>query len=575
MIPREINPNVKSNAERKVFRLCEKDLGQEWTVLHSVGLVSHKTKPWAEIDFVLIGPPGVFCLEVKGGDVQRKAGCWHFTNFMGETTVKHEGPFEQVGSASAALFRYLTQQDPTLHNVVVGYGVIMPDCRFSYTGPDIETKVLFDERDLKKPFTAYIRRIADFWHERFEASGKKLFSVNEFLNKKILDYIRKDFDLRPSIKTRIGMAKADLLELTLEQYKRLDDLADNERVIIKGGAGTGKTLLAVEESRRQALTGKKVFLCCYNINLGIELKKATEDLPQITAGHLHGFMVDKIKEAGLQSQIPDAHRDDLFHIFYPEFCVEALMNLNQLQNYDVLIIDEGQDLLTESYLEVFEALLKDGLKKGEWKVFYDPVQNIYGGINPNSWKQLSEAHPAKFTLSENCRNTQNIAVATHMISGIEVPKTRKNSDIEVKESYYNDEAQLCKSVSNTVNRLLSEGVKPWEITILGPKRLENSSLKNGLKNVPYPVTTNFAASFPDSRCIRYSTIKAFKGLEADAVILIDVEDLESAEANFDLYVAGTRACAYLEIFLSKKVEEQYQKKITDYIHKLHFAARDI
>ena len=574
MIPREINPNVKSNAECKVFDLCKKDLGPEWTVLHSVGLASHKTKPWAEIDFVLIGPPGVFCLEVKGGDVQRKDGCWHFTNALRETTAKHEGPFEQVGSACAALFNYLSQQDPTIYNVAVGYGVVMPDCRFSYAGPEIEPKVLFDERDLVKPFTAYLRRVADYWHERLENGGKKLVIVNEILNKKILDFIRKDFDLRPSIKTRIGKAKADLLELTLEQYKRLADLADNERIIIKGGAGTGKTLLAVEESRRQALQGKKVFLCCYNKNLGNELVKATADLPKIKAGHLHGFMIEKIKEAGLQSQIPDAHQDDLFRIFYPECCIEALMNLNQLETYDVLIIDEGQDLLSESYLYVFEALLKNGLQQGEWKLFYDPLQDIFRTVNPEGLKLLNEAHPAKFTLSENCRNTQKIAVATHIISGIEVPKTRKSSDIDVKESYYNDESHLCKMVSNSLNRLLSEGVKPWEITLLGPKRLENSSLKNGLKGAPYSLSVDSAASMPDSKFIRYSTIKSFKGLESDAIILIDIDNLESAEAALDLYVAGTRASAFLEIFMSKVVEEQYGRKISEFVQKTHFAPQN-
>ena len=565
MLPREINPDVKSNAERKVFQLCEIDLGHEWTVLHSVGLASHKTKPWAEIDFVLIGPPGVFCLEVKGGDVQRKDGSWHFTNFHGDTTVKHEGPFEQVGSASSALFKYLTAQDSSLYDVPVGYGVVMPDCKFSYAGPEIEPKILYDERDLVKPFTAYLRRISDYWHERLENRGKRITTVNEFLNKKIVDYIRKDFDLRPSIKTRIGLAKADLLELTKEQYKRLDDMADNERVIVKGGAGTGKTLLAVEEARRQALNKKKVFLCCYNKNLGAELKKATKDLPEITAGHLHGFMIEKIREAGLESQMPDAHQDDLFSIFYPQYCEEALMNLSELQNYDVLIVDEGQDLLSEPYLEVFEALLKNGLEKGNWKFFYDPTQNIYGGINPAGMKLLDEGHPAKFTLTENCRNTEKIAVATHLISGIEIPKTKKTSGIEVKSDYFNDEAQLRKSVSNSVNRLLSGGMKPWEIIVLGPKRLENSNLKHGLLNVPFKLTADSSTFVHGSNAIRYSTIKAFKGLESDAVILIDIDDLDSAESSFNLYVAGTRACAYLEIFMAREVEPQYNRKSFEFV----------
>ena len=84
--------------------MIREDLGADWTALHSVGVANHPKKPWAELDFVLIGPGGVFCLEVKGGRVARRDdGRWEFTN-RGDVSVKTEGPWDQVGSASAALY---------------------------------------------------------------------------------------------------------------------------------------------------------------------------------------------------------------------------------------------------------------------------------------------------------------------------------------------------------------------------------------------------------------------------------------------------------------------------------------
>ena len=237
------------------------------------------------------------------------------------------------------------------------------------------------------------------------------------------------------------------------------------------------------------------------------------------------------------------------------------MNLDQFQEYDVVIVDEGQDLLSEPYFDVFEALLKHGLEKGTWKIFYDPVQNVYSGLHTNSLNELvNKGHPAKFTLSENCRNTEKIAIATHLISGIEVPKSRKVAGIEVGTSYYNDETHLRKSVSNSINRLLGGGLKPWQITILGPNRLKNSNLRRGLMNVPFDLLEDPSASFPGGTSIRYSTIRSFKGLESDAILLIDIEDLESAEAAFDLYVGGTRANTYLDFYVVKDAEHMYMER---------------
>ena len=82
-------------------------LSREWVTLHSLGLSTHERKPWAEIDFVLAGPAGLFCLEVKGGRIARTDGMWSFTNKAGRTDEKREGPFEQVGSAAAALYKYI------------------------------------------------------------------------------------------------------------------------------------------------------------------------------------------------------------------------------------------------------------------------------------------------------------------------------------------------------------------------------------------------------------------------------------------------------------------------------------
>ena len=108
--------DTSSPAERAMFAHIRDELSNDWIVLHSLGLTIHHAKPWAEIDFVLIGPPGVICLEVKGGLVSRRTGSGTPRRNVALMPVSRdvckESPFEQVGSASAQLHRFLLQRLP-------------------------------------------------------------------------------------------------------------------------------------------------------------------------------------------------------------------------------------------------------------------------------------------------------------------------------------------------------------------------------------------------------------------------------------------------------------------------------
>ncbi len=76
MIPPRPSQDVKSAAEKKIFRMFETDPEcKNFTVLHSLGLASHIKRQYGEIDFVVLAPnEGIFCLEVKGGRVKRERG---------------------------------------------------------------------------------------------------------------------------------------------------------------------------------------------------------------------------------------------------------------------------------------------------------------------------------------------------------------------------------------------------------------------------------------------------------------------------------------------------------------------
>src|SRR3712207_6676361 len=126
----------RSPAERRVLDWLSR-LDDRWAVVHSLGVLNHPFKRWAEVDALVVGPPGVIVLEVKGGRVTRRDGIWEFTDRVGRVTRKREGPFDQAGGAEGAVRRFLVDRGALRRDQCSGYAVAMPDVTFGGRSPDV------------------------------------------------------------------------------------------------------------------------------------------------------------------------------------------------------------------------------------------------------------------------------------------------------------------------------------------------------------------------------------------------------------------------------------------------------
>jgi hypothetical protein len=557
MVPAILAEEVQSNAERKLFPRLRDGLGDDWFVLHSVGLARHAQKPWSEIDFVLIGPLGVLCLEVKGGRVSRAGGIWSFVDRYGRQNNKHEGPFEQVGRGAAALYKYLKERIPDVSCAPLGYGVMFPDISFDLEGPDIITDVVYDERDYERKFEEYLNRTMGYWQRRLQRSG----SLEAITRTRVLKELRGDFDFRPSLRSSARDINKKLLSLTEEQYENLDFLAENERVLVRGGAGTGKTLLAVEETKRAAKSGLCTLYCCFNRLLAREVRDTLEKLPNAHVRTLHALCHEMIRNAGLEDQLPNACEADLLSKFYPEFGAEALLKLHPDGLYDELVLDEAQDLLAPGYVDFLDLLLKGGLKRGRWRAFYDPKQDIFdGGIG--RIKCLSEFVPARGTLGINCRNTQPIAVHTALLSGYSLQETLHVPGPDVEIHYFNGTNDLDRLASRSLERVLSQEVRPEDIVFLSPRRVDAATLRKRL-SIKRPVV-DLPSDGQKLGSLGLCTIAAFKGLERDVVILFGLDDVHSPEGSQLLYVGASRAKVLLIVLINLAEKDFVAERAKDF-----------
>lgn len=567
MIPSVISPHVRSNAERRVFDWFRNSKGTEnWIVLHSLGIATHNKTIYGEIDFLVLAPgKGMFAIEVKGGRVGRKDGVWYFTDRYGNVGTKRRGPFEQAVDAAysvmEAIRSRLSKEYSYLNGLLFGTGVIFPDIEYHVEGIDHEQWQVHDLRN-GNDVTGFISHLSRNTAEKIKAKFGREITFQSFLGVKEVRYLagilRGDFDRPIPLQAHIRSTEEQRIILTEEQYRLVDQLEDNPRCLIQGGAGTGKTLIAVQEAAKSVANGKKTALICFNKNLGQWLDENFPD-PSVRPdfiGTFHSLMLDLLKQSGSIPRIPphEAEKRRYFEEILPQLVLDSLQN--KPGQYELLVLDEAQDLVNESYLEVFDAILAGGFTRGRWRMFGDfSMQAIFShSMKAEDMFALLEQKSSyiNFKLTVNCRNPKPVCDEIKMVTGFSpIHETAyRIGGPPVSYYTYKDEEDGAKTLQVELGRLISEGVEPAQITLLSLRKRENSMVRL----VKIPVIEDYSSS--GNERISFSTIQGFKGLENQVIMITDVISFRNDQL---LYVAYSRTVTALYVFISENAGKEYRE----------------
>ena len=580
MIPAQIDDHVVSSAERRVFHLLATDPDTNgWTVLHSLGLARRTTGPYGEIDFVVIIPhEGILCLEIKGGRVSCENGMWRTMDRYGNLVVLRKSPFMQARGSMFALrssiIDHFGQGSPESY-CPIAFAVLFPDVVCPPATPEFERSDVIDAHDLRRPISASIdgivrNRLRDFQPR----SGERYPTPSQL--RAILAYLRPDFDLVVAKSVSLARTEAKLMSLTEEQYDRLDELEENPRCLFEGAAGTGKTLLALEYARRANNAGAKVLLVCFNRLLGDWLKLQTEGT-QITAGTWHEILKEIIASSSVGKEFSEHERTALnnqdlailFEELYPFYGEIALEELNN--PFDVLVMDEAQDLSDQATFDLMNRTIKGGLAGGTWGIFGDFTRQALYDNASGSIADLSEysGHFVRAKLTLNCRNTRRIAEETAIIGGFSTPpyKLGHEAGMPVEHRYWRSPYSLVKTLTETINRLASDGVPIDDVMILSPRRLENSPVASVEQICDVPLFDCSRTLDTPQRCIRFSTIHSFKGLESQVVIMVDIEEVDDDRSQSLLYVGMSRARSLLILVIHERARRSIDTRIRAALEK--------
>ena len=581
MIPQAI-PFDAPDSERSVFEFLRDGIGTEdWSVVWSYrppqfDLESGRRR---EVDFVILIPQrGILCLEVKGGPFNISDGQW----YRPSGTESIEPPDRQSERAMHALRTQLREQFSSNNDVMatpMDFGVAFTDWEWP-DGIVQPTPVLFDRDDLQDA-DLFVVRLLDATEglSNTVAPGRvRPRKPNHGTVERILSLVAPNYALAAG--AQLDSINEQVIRLTQEQYMVLDMFAENERCLVKGMAGTGKTMLALEYAKRAAVGNARVGLVCFNLLLGSFLNGQASASPSITAG---GFWPEIIRPLVMSSSVADEFirneglapgESELYEEVYPRFAELALKELGP--QFDVLVADEAADLSVSPYLELMDQLLAGGLDDGKWVMFGDfSNQAIFPGTAPVAESAFLTYRPARVNLRVNCRNTLPIAQDTARISGADMLETREIEGTRPKYLFWGDNGELSSLLNSQVHDLLDDGVRIEEIVVLSEHRLEDSGLVaggtyGGHRLVTYVRGEPTEADDGTPR-LKFCSIPSFKGMESEVVILILgrlYEGYEETARPFDrqnarayAYIGMSRARGALTVLAQESLREELESRL--------------
>ncbi len=520
-----IPPERKSNSSEEYVKdlLSEinwKDAPQArayWSLL----IPEHETKPWSECDFIIAWDRALICLEVKGGhSISCSEGIWKYTNAEGKSFHKSESPMEQVSTCSAAIRRRLENElgAGTVNKFIIGWGVVFPYHDFhEISGFEFDTSTAIDKSGINQSgLGGFIKNLEAHWRDKINTHSK--LGANKEECAKTFKYLRGEFELIRPISSYIEEYEKKIFIATEEQLTLLESIQLNRSYLCEGGAGTGKTLMAIEVAKMKKAENKRVGFVCRNHQFALYARSV-----------LSKYEVTVI-------------------------CTETLDLDNPPDVFDCIIVDEGQDCMTVNQVAIIDGLVKDGLSEGSCYWFMDKnnQSHFYNDFDIQCLDFLADF--PRHNLSFNCRNTKPMIELIKSVTNGDCGKPKIESpglEPSIKAGFDDKQAQASE-LSNVIIELIDGGAQPSDITILTVLDTKESCVNSVINNLS-PLIGRPNKQDRLQNKIEFFDVVSFKGQENKIVIVVDLFDIDQEDHSVAmLYTSFSRPNQHLIALLSKK-----------------------
>lgn len=514
-------PRLANRAERRVYQALVEQLQPNDLLVAGQRVTDHLKDH--EVDFVVaIEGAGIVCLEVKGGEVWHDGHGWRQKRGGRECTIE---PVRQAREACYALRDYI-EKDPRWSqgrlrwdHVVVLPNTELPD---DFALADCPRWKVIDRSDLPT-MVAKLRDVL----------------VGQELDRPLLTKVGID-QITTALSGR-GLPQRDVVARAIANEDAADALTEHQGVIldairllnrieVRGGAGSGKTFLAMEQARRLAQRGQRVALVCYSHGLASYLERVTATWPRrqrpAYVGEFHALGVQWGAPQGPDESLRTEETVQFWEHDLPRQMAELAMELELGHRFDSIVVDEAQDF-ADSWWEPMLIALKDPDEGGLY-VFTDEGQRVFNryGSPPVPLVPL--------ILDHNLRNTRQIANAFQPL--VDHPMRFLGGEGPAVSFVACSRDDALSVGDDQIEALLEQGWRPEDLALLttGSRHPEQAERqKEGHKA--------YWDTFWDADQVFYGHVLGFKGLERRAVVLVVNEASQFDRSRERLYVGLSRA----------------------------------
>jgi hypothetical protein len=499
-----------SNAELAFFRALLRGLPQAWNAWHSLRVRSGLGFE-GEGDFVIAIPDrAILIVEVKGGAIECREGRW-----LQNGVAMKQAPRDQahrlrriLGTKLAAIFR------GPLPPILIA--TAFPDTPFQAAPShgDLADAVL-GQQDIPWLGDA-LAALVD--KQLAGAAPVKDTGWSSALHR----LWGETWIPRVSLGTRIKLREEELLPLAADQMRLLEMLDHSARLLVVGGPGSGKTLLARALCERRA----PALYLCWTRALAAAMRASGLE----NAWAIREYAANLLAVAGVRIEDgapPDTWSTDTWNEVALAAAVDAVPSERA---HALVVVDESQDF-TESDWELARALAGDGPL---W-AFGDPGQSFWTDrLVPKG------LFAAEFQLKARYRCPEPLAAFADRYRTDAGPPPSESKPVRVAElrvAIARDAEPIADAVGREILRALRDGAKPEHVAVLSLLGQTKTVIAKAKELGGVRVVRADAADAGDF--VIADTFLRFKGLERPHVIVTELE----AGARYDvrMHVALTRA----------------------------------
>ncbi len=413
------------SSTRPVYVALRDGLGDDFIVLHSYPWL----RPWrdegalaeGEADFVVLHPRlGLLVLEVKGGENIRHDGRRWFRDSK-DGPREFQDPFRQAQRNMHALLDIVKERSGRRirkRDLVHGFAVVFP--HVDYEGeppPHADKAIIVSRRHL--PF---IDQAVESAFRAWTAEERHL--RHDLFRMLLHDCLMPKFRVFRPVGPDVSAAAGKLLELTETQAQVFEGLYAQDRVLVEGVAGSGKTFLALQRALAFAREGRRTLFVCYNKELAAWIRRQVQEDPDtepyralLTVRNFHALAAELAEQAAMKfAPARGGKRDQAFwDDEVPDLMEQAVLDLDirgEQPQFGAIVVDEAQDFSLGWWYALTQSMLES--PDGPVYAFLDPNQSLRGEVQ---WPPVK--FEARFRLTLNCRNTRKIAVASAAVLDLE------------------------------------------------------------------------------------------------------------------------------------------------------------